>query len=252
VAAALHPRRGLGIVEWLHRRQRGARSCCANCLRRWQPGSTTFTNPRCAPAAQPGPADTRGFFGSGSGATALARRRQRVASYEEADRIRRPRQLARPASGAGVEATLINGIMSCDLVNYARSRGMYGWATSLGRGQCRYSGQSRPGVWLTKTRTARPHTRLWPTVQAATRHLLTGEMKRFLAGLPAAPKIREGGAPGAWRAMPLRATRFNRFWGRRSAMSLWESELVRAGHPEFLFLATRHLPMKTSFSGRWW
>ena len=30
-------------------------------------------------------------------------------------------------------------------------------------------------------------------------------------------------------------------------MSLWESELVRAGHPDFLFLGHTHQPMKTQF-----
>ena len=37
------------------------------------------------------------------------------------------------------------------------------------------------------------------------------------------------------------------YLGEESAMGLWESELVRAGHPDFLFVGHSHQPMKRQF-----
>jgi protein phosphatase len=83
-------------------------------------------------------------------------------------------------------------------------------------------------------------------VQAATNHLLTAEMKRLLAALEPLQRFRWAGASCvACHATP--ADPLYRYLGDESAMSLWESELVRAGHPDFLFLGHTHQPMKTQF-----
>ena len=83
-------------------------------------------------------------------------------------------------------------------------------------------------------------------VQAATSRLLTVAMKRFLAGLEPLQTFERAGA----RCVACHATPGDplyRYLGEKSAMSLWESELVRAGHPDFLFLGHTHQPMKTQF-----
>jgi predicted phosphodiesterase len=83
-------------------------------------------------------------------------------------------------------------------------------------------------------------------VQAATGHLLTVAMKRFLAGLDPLQTFERAGA----RCVACHATPGDppyRYLGEESAMSIRESELVRAGHPDFLFLGHTHQPMKTQF-----
>ena len=83
-------------------------------------------------------------------------------------------------------------------------------------------------------------------VQAATSPLLTPEMKRFLAGLEPLQRFERAGAKWvACHATPRDP--LYHYLGEESATSLWESELVRAGHPDFLFLGHTHQPMKTQF-----
>ena len=83
-------------------------------------------------------------------------------------------------------------------------------------------------------------------VQAATSHLLTAQMKRFLAGLEPMQGFERAGA----KCVACHATPGNplyHYLGEESAMSLWESELAQAGHPDFLFLGHTHQPMNTQF-----
>ena len=71
-------------------------------------------------------------------------------------------------------------------------------------------------------------------VQAATRPLLTPEMKPFLAGLQPLQRFQMTGAKCvACHATP--ADPLYQYLGEESGVTLWESELVRAGHPDFLF-----------------
>jgi predicted phosphodiesterase len=83
-------------------------------------------------------------------------------------------------------------------------------------------------------------------VQAATSHLLTAEMKWFLGGLEPLQTFERAGAKCvACHATP--SDPLYRYLGEESAMGLWESELVRAGHPDFLFVGHTHQPMRTQF-----
>ena len=85
-------------------------------------------------------------------------------------------------------------------------------------------------------------------VQEATRPLLTPGMKRFLAGLRPLQRFSLAGA----RCVACHATPADplyHYLGEQSGVSLWESELVLAGHPDFLFLGHTHAPMKTQFPG---
>ena len=83
-------------------------------------------------------------------------------------------------------------------------------------------------------------------VQAATSHLLTPKQRRFLAKLEPMKAFEHGGA----RCLACHATPGDplyRYLAEEGGMNLWESELVRAAHPDFLFLGHTHKPMKTQF-----
>ena len=83
-------------------------------------------------------------------------------------------------------------------------------------------------------------------VQLATSHLLTSEMRRFLGALEPLHRLRWGGASCvACHAIP--SDPLHGYLGGQGALTLWESELVQAGHPDMLFLGNTHVPMKTQF-----
>jgi putative phosphoesterase len=84
------------------------------------------------------------------------------------------------------------------------------------------------------------------SVQAATSHLLTPEMKHYLAGLESLHRFQRAGAKCvACHGTP--ADPLYHYLGEESGVSLWESALVQAGHPDFLFVGHTHVPMKTQF-----
>jgi predicted phosphodiesterase len=82
--------------------------------------------------------------------------------------------------------------------------------------------------------------------QQMSRRALTGLMKKFLAAQEPARTFRLDGAKCmACHASP--SDPLYHYLTEKSSMPIWESELVRAGHPDFLFVGHTHLPMKTQF-----
>jgi predicted phosphodiesterase len=74
--------------------------------------------------------------------------------------------------------------------------------------------------------------------------LLTPDMKHFLRGLEPLHRFELGGAKCvACHAIPKDP--LYGFLPETAAVPLWESEVVTAGLPNFLFLGHTHLPMKT-------
>ena len=71
-------------------------------------------------------------------------------------------------------------------------------------------------------------------------------MKKFLASLKPLRPLQLGGA----KCVACHATPSDplfHYMTEQSALTLWESELVQAGHPDFLFVGHTHVPMKTQF-----
>lgn len=135
-----------------------------------------------------------------------------------------------------------------DLVNYGpQPVECVRWAMSLGKANGVIQGNHDRAFGCDED----PHCSLAyqvlaAAVQAATNHLLTAQMKRFLAALEPLQRFQWAGA----RCVACHATPADplyRYLGEESALNLWESELVRAGHPDFLFLGHTHQPMKTQF-----
>jgi len=82
--------------------------------------------------------------------------------------------------------------------------------------------------------------------QAVSDRLLTAEMKRFLAKLTPLRKFEAGSA----RCVACHATPtdpLHNYLTEQSGLAVWESELVQAGPPDFLFVGHTHVPMKTQF-----
>jgi predicted phosphodiesterase len=83
-------------------------------------------------------------------------------------------------------------------------------------------------------------------MQSATSHLLTREMKQFLAQLPAMDWFPLGDAECvACHAIP--SDPLYGYLSEGSALTLWESELNVACHPDVLLVGHTHVPMKTQF-----
>jgi len=83
-------------------------------------------------------------------------------------------------------------------------------------------------------------------MQSATTHLLTREMKQFLTQLPAMDWFPLGEAECvACHAIP--SDPLYGYLSEQSALTLWESEINVAGHPDLLLLGHTHVPMKTQF-----
>ena len=83
-------------------------------------------------------------------------------------------------------------------------------------------------------------------VQRATSHLLNPEMKRFLADLRPLQRFQLAGT----KCMACHATPADplyHYFGKETAMNLWESELLLAGHPDLLFVGHTHVSMKKQF-----
>jgi putative phosphoesterase len=84
------------------------------------------------------------------------------------------------------------------------------------------------------------------SMQVATSHLLAPEIKHYLAELQPQQRFQFAGAKcAACHATPTDP--LYHYLGEESGVTLWESELVRAGHPDFLFVGHTHVPMKTQF-----
>jgi putative phosphoesterase len=83
-------------------------------------------------------------------------------------------------------------------------------------------------------------------MQTATAPLLSDEMRRFLTGLQALQKFRwEGTNCVACHAIPTDP--LYGYLGEKAGLTLWESELVEAQHPDILFVGHTHIPMVTQF-----
>jgi predicted phosphodiesterase len=88
------------------------------------------------------------------------------------------------------------------------------------------------------------YTALAEATQQISERLLTREMKQFLAELQPLHHFELGGA----RCVACHAIPNDPLYGYLSetaAAPLWESEVVSAGLPNFLFLGHTHVPMKT-------
>jgi putative phosphoesterase len=84
------------------------------------------------------------------------------------------------------------------------------------------------------------------TQEVVTRPALTGLTKKFLAALEPSQSFHLDGAKClACHASP--SDPLYHYITEKSSMMIWESELVHAGHPDFLFVGHTHLPMKTQF-----
>jgi putative phosphoesterase len=82
--------------------------------------------------------------------------------------------------------------------------------------------------------------------QQVSSRALTGLMKKYLAALEPAQSFRLDGAKCmACHASP--SDPLYHYLTEKSALTIWESELVRAGYPDYLFMGHTHLPMKTQF-----
>jgi predicted phosphodiesterase len=82
--------------------------------------------------------------------------------------------------------------------------------------------------------------------QEVSKRLLSSAMKRCLARLEPLKRLTLGGA----KCVACHATPSDplfTYLTEQSAPTLWESELVQAGHPDLLFLGHTHVPMKTQF-----
>jgi putative phosphoesterase len=82
------------------------------------------------------------------------------------------------------------------------------------------------------------------SMQVATAPLLSPEMRRFLAQLAPLKKFRwEGTNCVACHAVP--SDPLYGYLGEQAGVTLWESELAEAHHPDMLFVGHTHVPMIT-------
>ncbi|SPE56493.1 conserved hypothetical protein [Verrucomicrobia bacterium] len=82
--------------------------------------------------------------------------------------------------------------------------------------------------------------------QEVSKRLLSRAMKTFLANLEPMRRWHFNDANHvACHATP--SDPLFHYLTEKSALTIWESELVQAGHPDFLFVGHTHLPMKTQF-----
>ncbi len=148
------------------------------------------------------------------------------------------------AAAPGVDRILFLG----DLVNYGpQPAECVRWAMSLGETNRVIQGNhDRAFAWYEDPHCSPAFQVVAEAVQAATSNLLTLPMKRFLAALEPLQRFQWAGAKCvACHATP--GDPLYHYLGEESAPSLWESELVRAGHPDFLFLGHTHQPMIKQF-----
>ncbi len=91
-----------------------------------------------------------------------------------------------------------------------------------------------------------PYQVLAAATQAVSARLLSAEQKQFLAGLEPLQRFQLGKAVFvACHAVP--SAPLYHYLPQTSPVTLWESELNAAGHPDFLLLGHTHEPMKTRF-----
>jgi predicted phosphodiesterase len=135
-----------------------------------------------------------------------------------------------------------------DLVNYGpQPAECVAWAMRLGP-DCRVlqGNHDRAFGMGDDPRCAPAYQWLASAMQSATSHLLTREMKQFLARLPAMDWFPLGDTECiACHAIP--SDPLYGYLSERSALTLWESELNVAGHPDLLLVGHTHVPMKTQF-----
>jgi len=82
--------------------------------------------------------------------------------------------------------------------------------------------------------------------QRISERLLTPELKQFLAGLkPSAPFHIGGASCFACHATPKDP--LYHYMPPNAAVTLWESEVIVAQHPDYLFFGHTHLPLKNRF-----
>ena len=82
--------------------------------------------------------------------------------------------------------------------------------------------------------------------QAVSAQALSPDMKRFLGKLQPLQRLEFGNANCvACHATP--SDPLYHYLTEQSGLSVWESEIIQADHPDFLFVGHTHVPMKTQF-----
>jgi putative phosphoesterase len=135
-----------------------------------------------------------------------------------------------------------------DLVNYGpQPVECVGWAMQLSRPHRVIQGNHDLAFGLGCDSNCSPaDRRLAEAVQSASEQLLTPEMKYYLANLK--PLQRFGSVDGS--CLACHALPSDPLYGvlnSENALSLWESEITTAGHPDILFVGHTHIPMMTQF-----
>jgi predicted phosphodiesterase len=155
-----------------------------------------------------------------------------------------------PALQAVLNAELNTDQIIClgDLVNYGpQPAECVAWAMRLGSNSRVIQGNHDRAFGMDDDPHCTPaYQSLASAVQSATSHLLTWEMKHFLAKLPPLERFRLGEASCvACHAIP--SDPLYGYLTEQSGMTLWESEFDLASHPDLLLLGHTHVPMKTQF-----
>jgi predicted phosphodiesterase len=142
-----------------------------------------------------------------------------------------------------VEADANQIICLGDLVNYGpQPAECVAWAMQLTTPSLVVQGNEDRAFGLGKPPNCSPaYQHVSEAVQAATSPLLTAEMRRFLAKLPASQRFCLGEAT----CVACHSTANNKgpihpFPGTPSAAWPWESDLIVVGHPDRLFIVVEH------------
>jgi predicted phosphodiesterase/NTP pyrophosphatase (non-canonical NTP hydrolase) len=135
-----------------------------------------------------------------------------------------------------------------DLVNYGpQPAECVAWAMQTLTSDWQVQGNHDRAVALEEgSRSSAAYQTLAVATQAASKQVLTAKMKQFLAGLQPLQRFQlDTAVCFACHAVP--SDPLYLYLPEASPITLWESELNWANHPDFLFVGHTHLPMKTRF-----
>ena len=135
-----------------------------------------------------------------------------------------------------------------DLVNYGpQPAECIAWAMQTLTSDWLVQGNHDRAVALDEgSRSSAAYQTLAAATQAASKQVLTPEMRQFLAGLQPLQRLQfDTAVCVACHAVP--SDPLYLYLPEDSPITLWESELNWANYPDFLFVGHTHLPMKTRF-----
>jgi predicted phosphodiesterase/NTP pyrophosphatase (non-canonical NTP hydrolase) len=135
-----------------------------------------------------------------------------------------------------------------DLVNYGpQPAECVAWAMRRLTSDWLVQGNHDRAVALDEgSRSSAAYQALAVATQAASKQVLTAEMKQFLAGLQPLQRFQlDSAICVACHAVPSDPLYF--YLPEITPIRLWESELNKVNYPDFLFVGHTHVPMKTRF-----